>query len=172
MSRQEEKPSPQEAAPEVEASYLDDLPVEGWFWELVRRDETYRKRFRQIEEAAREYLASRLDTDVYRGRLKSYFSHMWRYGIRPTAPSARAALVKRLKPDCYLFLPVPGEDRVIAVPRPEVKYPDFGPAKPALRGLSVRRPWSRINKQRSSESEEVCRARERIAAIMQVLKDG
>ncbi len=163
-------PSEQEN-PSTESSYLDSLPVEGWFWELVRRDETYRRRFRQIEEAAQEYLASRLDTDAYRGRLKSYFSHMWRYGIRPTSPSARAGLVERLKSDCYLFLPVPGEDRVIAVPRPEVKYPDFGPVKPALRGLSARRPRSRMHNQRSSD-EVLRKARERIAAIMQALKDG
>lgn len=169
MNRQKKGPSPQ-AIIETTSSYLDNLPVEGWFWELVRRDETYRKRFEQIEQAAQEYAASGLDADAYRARLKSYISHMWRYGVRPTPPSSLNTLVKFLKPDCYLFLPLPGKDKVIAVPKPAVKYPDFGRGKPALRGRWAGRPWSRLSK--DVLSEEVHKARERIAAIMRILKNG
>ena len=62
-------------------SQFDNLPVEGWFWELVRRDARFRKRFAQMEEAVQAHAASRLTDDDYGRALKNYLAHLRRYGI-------------------------------------------------------------------------------------------
>ncbi len=162
------KQPPPESGEAGKTSPFHNLPIEGWFWELVRRDETYRKRFKQIGQDALEYAASRLDPHAYRAKLRSYFSHMWRFGVQPTPPSATVMLSAFLNTKCYLFLPLPGREEVIAVPRPDVKYADFGQVKPALRGSSPRWRWSRLDEDHLSAEAQ---ARERIALIMQILKN-
>ena len=109
-----------------QSSSFDKLPVEGWFWELIRRDGRFRKRFEQIDLAAQEYAATRLSPDEYGRRLKSYLAHLRRYGLHPSGPAAMEVLNRRLKTECYLLLPVPGKDKLFAVPRPQVAYLDFG----------------------------------------------
>jgi hypothetical protein len=127
MNRQEKKEGTVEPAlPEKDSSPFDNLPVEGWFWELIRRDGRLRKRFEQIDQAAQAYAATRLSPDEYAHALKNYLAHLRRYGLHMSGPAAREVLNRRLKTECYLLLPVPGTDDLLAVPRPQVGYPDFG----------------------------------------------
>ncbi|MGA3173197.1 MAG: hypothetical protein ABSE25_02085 [Syntrophorhabdales bacterium] len=103
--------------------HFDNLTVEGWFWELVRRDGRFRKRFVQIEQAVRAYTASRLSKEEYTRLLNNYLAHLRRYGLRAVSlPDSEASA---FGPDAYLFLPLPGKDRIIAVPRPDLAYCDF-----------------------------------------------
>ena len=151
MNRQEKREKPVEPAlPEEESSPFDNLPVEGWFWELIRRDGRFRKRFEQIDRAAQEYAATRLGPDEYARALKNYLAHLRRYGLRTSGPADREVLNRQLKTECYLLLPVPGKDDVIAVPRPQAAYLDFGeglkpgprmagPAKTGLNRLQIRK---------------------------------
>ena len=127
MSRQEKKEgSGEPALPENASSPFDNLPVEGWFWELIRRDGRFRKRFEQIERAAQEYGATRLGPDEYARAFKSYLAHLRRYGLHTSAPAAMEVLSRLLRTECYLLLPVPGKDDLFAVPRPQAAYLDFG----------------------------------------------
>ncbi len=127
MGRQGKKErSASPAQTEKEPSSFDKLPVEGWFWELIRRDGRFRKRFEQIDRAAQEYAATRLSPDEYARELKSYLAHLRRYGLHTSGPAAAEDLIRRLKTECYLLLPVPGKDGLLAVPRPLAAYLDFG----------------------------------------------
>ncbi|MGD0229086.1 MAG: hypothetical protein ABSC19_01850 [Syntrophorhabdales bacterium] len=120
----------------AESSYFDNLPIEGWFWELIRREERFRKRFDQIDRDAGEYAAFRLSPDDYRRRLKNYRAHLRRYGLQVCASADAGALGRLLKAECYLFLPLPGKVKMIPVPRPDVAYPQFGEGlKPGPRRL-------------------------------------
>jgi hypothetical protein len=110
----------------AESGYLDDLPVEGWFWELVRRDERFRERFDRIAGDAEEYAASAISRDEYARRLKNYLAHLRRYGVKVCAAMDPDALRRLLRADCYLFLPLPNGCKVVPVPRPDVAYPAFG----------------------------------------------
>ncbi len=126
MSREQKKEEgPVLSQPEQASRFFDQLPVEGWFWELVRRDERFKKRFRQIEDDAREYVAARLSPEEYGRKLKSYLVHLRRYGVHA------AGLISENVPGAmtaeqYLLLPVPEKNRIFAVPRPAVAYLDFG----------------------------------------------
>ncbi len=127
MSIQEKKEEPAEArGPEKEPSPLDNLPVEGWFWELIRRDERFMMRFEQIDRVAQEYAAARLSPDEYTRAFKSYLAHLRRYGLQTSGSASPEVLSGRMKIGCYLLLPVPGKNKVIAVPRPQAAYRDFG----------------------------------------------
>jgi hypothetical protein len=126
------------AGAEKRSSSFDNLPVEGWFWELIRRDGHFKKRFGQIDQAVQEFLAARLSPDEYARRLKSYLAHLRRYGVRTSGFAAAELVSRRMKTDCYLLLPVPGKDKVFAAPRPEAAYLDFGDGpKPAPRGAAM-----------------------------------
>ena len=167
MSRQQKKEEPAAAPrPEIGSSPFDNLPVEGWFWELIRRDGRFRKRFEQIEETAREYAATRLSPDEYARRLKSYLAHLRRYGLHTSGPASPEVLSGRMKIGCYLLLPVPGKNKVIAVPRPQAAYRDFGeglrpgprmagPAKTGFNRLQIRkllRKYGLLEKKGTPES--------------------
>ncbi len=107
-------------------SQFDNLPVEGWFWELVRRDARFRKRFAQMEEAVQAHAASRLTDDDYGRALKNYLAHLRRYGIETFSlpgPEDRKNLAAL---GFYLILPQPGKEQLLAVPRPDVPYTGFG----------------------------------------------
>jgi hypothetical protein len=139
MSRKdktERKAAP--AGAEEGSSFLDNLPVEGWFWELIRRDGHFKKRFGQIDQAVQEFVAARLGPDEYARRLNSYLAHLRRYGVRTSGFAAAELVSRRIKTNCYLLLPVPGKDKLFAVPRPEAAYLDFGDGpKPAPRGAAM-----------------------------------
>ncbi len=127
MGRQEKKEgSVGPVMQEKDPSPLDNLPVEGWFWELIRRDGRFRKRFEQIDRTAQEYAATRLSPGEYARALKSYLAHLRRYGLHTSGQAPLEVLGRRLKTECYLLLPVPGKDDLLAVPRPQVAYLDFG----------------------------------------------
>lgn len=127
MARREKKEAPVAARrQEEEPSLFDNLPVEGWFWELIRRDGRFMMRFEQIDRAAQEYAAARLSPDEYARALKNYLAHLRRYGLRTSRPASPEVLSRRMKTECYLLLPVPGKDKLIAVPRPQVAYRGFG----------------------------------------------
>lgn len=136
MSREEKKEAPL-ARPGSESSSFDRLPVEGWFWELVRRDKRFRERFEEIDQAAQAYAAARLSPDEYARRLKNYLAHLRRYGVQPFGLASSQVQSRRIKTGCYLLLPAPGKDKFFAVPRPETAYLDFGKGlKPAPRKMA------------------------------------
>ena len=58
--------------------------------------------------------------------LKNYLAHLRRYGLHTSRPAALEILSRRMNTGCYLLLPVPGKDKLIPVPRPQVAYRDFG----------------------------------------------
>ncbi len=137
MQEKDRGPAPM-PGPDKEPSPFNNLPVEGWFWELIRRDGRFKKRFGQIDEAAREYAATRLSPDEYARSLKSYLAHLRRYGLHTSGPATIEDLNRHLKTECYLLLPVPGKDKLIAVPRPQMSYLDFGEGlKPGPRRMEL-----------------------------------
>jgi len=119
-------------------SQLDHLPVEGWFWELVRRDARFRTRFAQIEQAVAAYTASSLTADAYGRMLKSYLAHLRRYGVGTFTLPGPESLQGLSNPASYLILPQPGKTGLLAVPRPDVAYAAFGQGpKPVLRRIDA-----------------------------------
>jgi hypothetical protein len=124
--------------------YFDNLSVEGWFWELVRRDDRFRKRFGQMEQAAEAYCASRLGQEEYARVLKNYLAHISRYGIQVVSLPGDETTSKS---NAYLLLPLPGKDKVIAVPRPDLSYRDFEEGhRPAPRKIDL--PKTRYSRAR------------------------
>ena len=107
-------------------SQFDNLPVEGWFWELVRRDARFRKRFAQMEEAVQARAASRLTDDDYGRSLKNYLAHLRRYGIETISLPGSENRKHLADHGFYLILPQPGKGQLLAVPRPDVAYTGFG----------------------------------------------
>ncbi len=116
--------------------YMDDMPLDGWFWEFIRRNSEYDKIYSFLERVSLKYpdLIEGSPDDLDPEAL-SLPVHTWstlkklenNIRIKPYIKQKRL-----LNPEHYLLIDITKTNNALAIPKSNIKYKDFKQNKPLI----------------------------------------
>lgn len=106
----------------AEYDYMDNMPLEGWIWEFIRRKKEYQAAYKEIEKVVLQSLKNK--TAMQRAEMNTAVTS--RLNNELEEMSIRFCEVKdyRHPPDPQYFLNVPANCKIVSIPKPQTKYCD------------------------------------------------
>jgi hypothetical protein len=96
--------------------YMDDMPLEGWIWEFIRRGEAYRFQFKKLEDSRKEISQMKMD---------KVFSLLSKIREEIDVVFYGTSKPEKINPNHYLIIRIGKEGFTMCLPKPECRYIDL-----------------------------------------------
>lgn len=95
--------------------YMDDMPLEGWIWEIIRRSETYNREYEKLEKTVKSKKGIAEALGIFQEEAeKMGIDIPYRFHFEKN--------FKKANQDYFLNIELNELDATIAIPKPQCKY--------------------------------------------------